>query len=327
MRPLRVAFFGSPAFALPSLEALLRRHDVVMVVSQPDKPSGRGMRVTAPPVAQRARELGLELWQPTRLRRDEPFLARLRELDLDVGVTAAYGRLLPTAVLAGPRHGVLNVHASLLPRHRGAAPIQWALIEGDEETGVTIMQTEEGLDTGPIRLQRRTPVREDEDAAALSERLSRLGAEALTEALDLLAEGTLPSTPQDDALATQAPLLTPEDGHVRWERPAAAVHARHRGVSVWPGTSFAHGGERVKVTALGVAATDDAQLARVAGDDHERWLAAAPGEVLAVDAEGLTVRAGEGAVRLLRVKPPGGREMGARDWANGRGVRQGARLG
>jgi folate-dependent phosphoribosylglycinamide formyltransferase PurN len=206
VRPLRVAFFGSPAFALPSLEALLRRHDVVMVVSQPDKPSGRGMRLTAPPVAARARELGLELWQPTRLRKDEAFLSRLRELELDVAVTAAYGRVLPPVVLEAPRHGVLNVHASLLPRHRGAAPVQWALIAGDVETGVTIMQTEEGLDTGPIRLQRRTPVREDEDAASLMERLSRLGAEALTEALDLLAEGTLPSTPQDDALATYAPL-------------------------------------------------------------------------------------------------------------------------
>lgn len=327
MRPLRVAFFGSPAFALPSLEALLRRHDVVMVVSQPDRPSGRGMRVAPPPVAARARELGLELWQPTRLRKDEAFLARLRELELDVGVTVAYGRILPPAVLQAPRHGVLNVHASLLPRHRGAAPVQWALISGDTETGVTIMQTEEGLDTGPIRLQRRTPIAEDEDAAALSERLARLGAEALTEALDLLSEGTLPSTPQDDSLATYAPLLTPEDGHVRWADPPRAVRDRFRGVAAWPGTSFAFGGERVKVTALGVAAHDAAELVRVAGEARERWLAAEPGTVLRVGAEGLTVRAGEGAVRLVRVKPPGGREMGARDWANGRGVREGTRLG
>ncbi len=327
MRPLRVAFFGSPEFALPSLEALLRRHDVVLVVSQPDRPAGRGMRVSAPPVAARARELGLELWQPTRLRRDEAFLDRLRELDLDVGVTAAYGRILPPAVLAAPRHGVLNVHASLLPRHRGAAPVQWALIAGDAETGVTIMQTEEGLDTGPVRLQRRTPVGDDEDAAALTRRLARLGAEALTEALDLLAEGTLPSTPQDDALATHAPLLTPADGHVRWGDAAPAVRDRHRGVAVWPGTSFAHGDERVKVTGLSVAAASDAELARLAGGDREAWLSAAPGTVLSVGADGLLVRAGEGAVRLSRVRPPGGREMGARDWANGRGVREGARLG
>ena len=326
MRPLRVAFFGSPAFALPSLEALLRRHDVVMVVSQPDKPSGRGMRLTAPPVAARARELGLELWQPTRLRKDEAFLSRLRELELDVAVTAAYGRVLPPVVLEAPRHGVLNVHASLLPRHRGAAPVQWALIAGDVETGVTIMQTEEGLDTGPIRLQRRTPVREDEDATSLMERLSRLGAEALTEALDLLAEGTLPSTPQDDALATYAPLLEPEDGHVRWTEAPKAVHDRFRGVSMWPGTSFAHGGERVKVTAMGVAAAGQAELVRLAGDRWEAWQAAAPGTVLGAEDESLLVKAGEGAVALLRLKPSGGREMTARAWANGRGVGEGTRL-
>jgi methionyl-tRNA formyltransferase len=327
VRPLRVAFFGSPAFALPSLEALLRHHDVVIVVSQPDRPSGRGLRLRAPPVAALARELGLELWQPTRLRRDEAFLSRLRELDLDVGVTAAYGRILPPAVLEAPRHGVLNVHASLLPRHRGAAPVQWALIAGDAETGVTIMQTEEGLDTGPVRLQRRTPVGPDEDAAELTDRLARLGAEALTEALDLLAEGTLPSTPQDDAQATYAPLLKPEDGHVRWGDPARAVRDRFRGVSVWPGTSFEHAGERVKVTGLGVAAATDDELDRLSGGARGVWRAAAPGTVLTAGAEGLVVRAGEGAVRLTRVKPPGGREMGARDWAHGRGVGEGARLG
>jgi len=327
VRPLRVAFFGSPEFALPSLEALLRRHDVVMVVAQPDKPAGRGMRRTAPPVAARARELGLELWQPTRLRSDEAFLSRLRELDLDVGVTAAYGRILPPAVLAAPRHGVLNVHASLLPRYRGAAPIQWALIDGETETGVTIMQTEEGLDTGPIRLQRRTPVRADEDAVGLSQRLSHLGAEAITEALDLLAEGTLPSTPQDDSRATLAPLLTSADGHVRWDDPAPAVLARHRGVAAWPGTSFAHGEGRVKVSGMSVAAPDDEALARLAGDDRDAWLAASPGTVLATDDGALVVRAGQGAVRLAAVRPPGGREMSARDWANGRGVRAGTRLG
>ena len=314
MRPLRVVFFGSPHFALPSLEALLQRHEVVMVVAQPDKPAGRGMRVKAPPVAQRARELGRELWQPTKLRGDQTFLTRLAELAPDVGVTAAYGRILPPKLLDIPRHGVLNVHASLLPKYRGAAPIQWALISGEEETGVSIMQTEEGLDTGPVRLQRRTRVAPDEDAASLSARLSRLGAEALTEALDLLAEGTLPLTPQDDAQATLAPLLKAEDGHVRWADSARAVHDRFRGVSMWPGTSFESGGERVKVTAV-------APLPNRRTDGSE------PGTVLEVGPEGLVVAAGSGAVLLEAVKPAGGREMAARDWANGREVGRGARLG
>ncbi len=327
MRPLRVAFFGSPAFALPSLEALLRRHDVVMVVSQPDKPAGRGMRLSPPPVAERARQLGLELWQPTRLRKDEEFLGRLGELDLDVGVTAAYGRILPPAVLEAPRQGVLNVHASLLPAYRGAAPIQWALIEGEDETGVTIMQTEEGLDTGPIRLQRRVAIEPGEDSTALAGRLSRLGAEALTEALDLLAEGTLPSTAQDEARATLAPLLTPQDGRVRWSDPAERVLARFRGVSAWPGTSFEHGGERVKVTAMTTAASDDAELRRIAGDDADAWLAAAPGTVLQASDDGLTVRTGGGAVTLGSLRPPGGREMGASAWARGRGAAEGVGLG
>ena len=314
MRPLRVVFFGSPDFALPSLEALLQRHEVVMVVAQPDKPAGRGMRVKAPPVAQRARELGRELWQPTKLRGDQAFLTRLAELAPDAGVTAAYGRILPPKLLDIPRHGVLNVHASLLPKYRGAAPIQWALISGEEETGVSIMQTEEGLDTGPVRLQRRTRVAPDEDAASLSRRLSRLGAEALTEALDLLAEGTLPLTPQDDAQATLAPLLKAEDGHVRWSDSARAVHDRFRGVSVWPGTSFECGGERVKVTS--VAPLPDRRT-----DGSE------PGTVLEVGPEGLVVATGSGALLLEGVKPAGGREMAARDWANGRGVGRGARLG
>lgn len=292
----------------------MARHEVVMVVAQPDKPAGRGMRVTAPPVARLARESGLELWQPTRLRSDEAFLSRLAEVDADVGVTAAYGRILPPRVLSAPRHGVLNVHASLLPRYRGAAPIQWALIRGEGETGVTIMQTEEGLDTGPIRLQRRVAVEEGEDAVALSARLARLGAEALVEALDLLAEGTLPLTPQDDSLATHAPLLEPEDGHVRWHESARAVHDRFRGVSAWPGTSFRYGDERVKVTAM----SPDPGL-----DTGE----AQPGTVLAAGAGGVVVATGSGAVSLASVKPPGGREMPARDWANGRGVTVGTRLG
>ncbi|MFO7545025.1 MAG: methionyl-tRNA formyltransferase [Trueperaceae bacterium] len=319
-KPLRAALFGSPGFAIPSLEALQRHHDLALVVTQPDRPAGRGLALRPPPAAARARELGIEVAQPTRPKRDEAFLARLRELELDVAVTAAYGRILPAAVLEAPRHGVLNVHASLLPKFRGAAPVQWALIRGERETGISIMQTGEGLDTGPVRLQRRTTIEEGEDARQLMERLAELGAETLLEALELLAEGTLPSTPQDDAAATLAPLLTSEDGHVRWEDPAEAVAWRFRGVAAWPGTSFRHGGERVKVTAL------EAELGAGQGTSMAQG-APEPGVVVGLDDQGVRVAAGRGTVRLLRVKPPGRREMSARAWANGRGVREGTRLG
>lgn len=338
-RRLRVALFGSPAFALPTLRALHERHELVLVVSQPDKPAGRGMSVRPPPSAALARELGLELWQPTRLKRDLEFLQRLEAADLDVGVTAAYGRILPAAVFEAPRHGVLNVHASLLPQYRGAAPIQWALIEGREDTGVTIMQTEAGLDTGPVRLQRRVAIAPHEHAGDLMARLADVGAQALLEALELLAAGRLPSAPQDDDQATLAPLLSPEDGHVRWSEPAAAIYDRFRGVSAWPGTSFAYQGQRVKVTAMAAVEGEPgaqpgspreaspaqgggtpARSEPVAGDT-------AAGAVLAIEQDVVLVAAGAGAVSLSRVKPPGGREMSASAWANGRRLVVGDRLG
>lgn len=312
-QPLRVALFGSPAFALPTLEALQERHEVVLVVTQPDRPAGRGLAVRAPAVAKRARELGLRLEQPTRLRKNAEFHDLLRSLELDVAVTAAYGRILPASLLDLPSHGFLNVHASLLPKYRGAAPVQWALIEGEEETGVTIMQTDVGLDTGAIRLQRRLPISPEDDARTLLEKLSLVGAETLREALRLLAEGALPYTPQDDAAATLAPPLEAEDGWIRWQESARRISSRHRGVALWPGSSFEFAGERVKVEALAVA--------------DEEGEEAAPGTVLGSSAEGLRVAAGEGAVLLGSVKPPGKRVMPARDWANGRAVKRGVRLG
>ena len=337
LKRLRVALFGSPAFALETLEGLAREHELVMVVSQPDKPAGRGLNVRASAVAARARELGLELWQPTRLRSDAEFLAGLADADLDVAVTAAYGRILPEAVLQAPRHGVLNVHASLLPAYRGAAPVQWAVIKGERETGVTIMQTEAGLDTGPIRLQRRVTIPATETAPALLERLATVGAEALLEALRLLAAGDLPATPQDDAAATLAPLLVPQDGHLRWSDPATDVWNRFRGVSGWPGTSFEHAGTRVKVTAMAPVVESPNAESLNAGSP---WVAGSPaagspppGTVLELDGESITVATGagagerSGAVRLERLKPAGGREMSAGAWANGRRLKVGEQLG
>lgn len=323
LEPLRVAFFGSPEFALPALDALLHHHDVRLVVTQPDKPAGRGMAVRAPAAARRARELGLRLEQPARLKNNEAFHQLVSELQLDVAVTAAYGRILPQPLLDLPRHGFLNVHASLLPKYRGAAPVQWALIEGESETGVTIMQTEQGLDTGPVRLQRRTAIAPDDTAVTLLEKLSALGSETLIEALALLSEGTLPLVPQDHEAATHAPPLKPEDGWVRWTDTAQAIADRHRGVAAWPGSSFEFGGQRIKVEALEAL---PGRLVQEANSAAAAEGSVRPGSVLDVSGEEVTVAAGSGVVKLSRVKPPGKRSMSARAWANGRAVKRGTHL-
>jgi len=325
---LRVALFGTPAFALPTLEALRARHHVALVVAQPDRPVGRGHLLASPPVAARARDLGLPLAQPERLRRDAAFAERLAGLDLDVAVTAAYGQILPTSLLEIPREGFLNVHASLLPRWRGAAPVQHALIAGDAVTGVSIMQTEAGLDSGPVHLVRELPIAPDDDARTLLDALARLGAEALVDALERLAAGALPSTPQDDALATLAPRLTKDDGRIRWTDPARRVLDRHRGVAGWPGSwcrvGVDDGAAVLKVHGLELA-RDEAGARAPGGAPVASGTA--PGTVLAVDADGLLVACGEGAVRLTEVQPPGKPRMGARAWANGARVTPGWRLG
>lgn len=309
---LRVALFGSPDFAVAVLQALADRHDVVLAVAQPDKPAGRGLEFRPPAVASAARTLGIPLAQPKRLRGDEAFQRRLADADLDVAVTAAYGKILPGDLLDVPKHGFLNVHASLLPKYRGAAPVQWALIEGETRTGATIMQTDEGLDTGPIRHQKALDIGPHETAAELFPRLAALGVEALLEALDLLAARELPSRPQDDDLATSAPLLDREDGRIDWTRSAVASYDRYRGVFVWPGTWFDLGDATVKVREMRPADRDAAGTT--------------PGEVLAVDANGVSVAAGSGALRLITVQPASKRPMPAREWANGYGIEPGVRL-
>ena len=309
---LRVALFGSPEFAVAVLRALVDRHDVVLAVAQPDKPAGRGLAVRPPAVADAARTLGIPLAQPKKLRGDHGFRERLAEAELDVAVTAAYGKILPGDLLDVPRHGFLNVHASLLPKYRGAAPVQWALIRGETRTGATIMQTDEGLDTGPIRHQKALDIGAHETAAELFPRLATLGVDALLEALDRLASGTLPSEPQKDDEATHAPLLDREDGRLDWTRTAKQSYDRYRGVFVWPGTWFDHEGATVKVR--------DMRPADVPGPG------ATPGAVLEIGDDGVVVACRAGALRLVTVQPASKRPMSARDWANGYGVDVGVHL-
>ncbi|GAA5514207.1 methionyl-tRNA formyltransferase [Deinococcus carri] len=303
----RVAFFGSPAFALPVLEAIREHFEVVLVVAQPDKPVGRGLRLTPPPVAARAAELGLPLAQPKKLRGNAAFEAQLRESGADVAVTCAYGKILPASLLAVPRFGFLNTHTSLLPAYRGAAPIQWALIRGESVTGTTIMQTDVGMDTGPILLQEALPIAPEWTSLELADALGTQAARLIVEALSSLPD--LTPTPQDEAAATHAPMLVKEDGFVRWQEDAQAVVNRYRGVAAWPQTTAFLNGARLKLGGLSVTE----------GRGQ-------PGEVLRVAADGLTVACGQGAVRVETVQPEARRAQSAGVWAQAVGVAAGTRF-
>jgi methionyl-tRNA formyltransferase len=258
---VRVVFFGSPSFALPTLEALLAAgHEVPLVVSQPGKPAGRESRMTDPPVAARAKSLGMHVFQPSRLKDDAAF-ARLAEVDADAFVVAAYGKILAPRTLGLPRLGCLNVHASLLPRWRGASPVQAALLAGDAVTGISIMRMEEGMDTGPVYTMREMPIEEQDDSASLSERLAILGADALIETLNFLeGEGAQP-VPQDPSLATYCPKIAREDGRVDWTRPAAELVRRSRAFTPWPGLFTLRRNTRLKLAGVSLVASGDGAVA------------------------------------------------------------------
>jgi methionyl-tRNA formyltransferase len=306
---LRTVFMGSPEFAVPTLRALLAAEDVVLVVTQPDKPAGRGRKVAPPPVKRVAEAAGVPVLQPRSVRTPE-LADALRALAPDVAVVVAYGKILPQPVLDAPRHGCLNVHASLLPRYRGAAPIQWALLRGETETGVTIMRLDAGMDTGPMLLQRVLPIHDEDTSGTLHDKLAKVGAELMLVTLGRLKAGTLEATPQDGALATLAPVLAKDQGRIDWTRPAAEVRNLVRGVDPWPGAFTALAGEPLK--AWGARAAEGR---------------GAPGEVLGVDPAGLVVACGEGAVALAELQLPGKRRLPARAFVAGRPLPAGTRLG
>ena len=309
----RVVFFGTPAFAVPPLAALTKLAEVVAVVCQPDKPVGRGNVVTAPPVKQFALEHHLPCMQPVKLR-DGAVAQWLRELSVDVAVVVAYGRILPPDVLAAPRLGCLNVHASVLPRHRGAAPIQWSILAGDTETGVTLMKMDEGLDTGPMLSIRRTPIDPDETSQSLSDRLCALGVALVEEELGHYLAGLLTPVPQDHARHTLAPLLTKEMAVLDWRRPARALHDQVRGLVPWPGTSTTLGARRLMVHATRL-------------DDPPTVLAGAPGEVVAVTSDRVWVATGDGLLGLTELQLENKKRLSAREFLAGHPLRPGTMLG
>ncbi len=306
---MRAIFFGTPQLAVPSLDALASIAEVALVVCQPDRPAGRGLELRAPPVKARALELGLPVAQPTKLRPPD-FAASLRALEADVALVVAYGRILPRAVLDAPRRGCVNVHASLLPRWRGAGPIQWAIMSGDAETGVCLMQMDEGLDTGPLLARAATPIDPDETAGELGERLSRLGAELVRRELPRIVAGEVAPGPQDPLHATIARLLEKDDGRIDWTAPARAVHDRVRGLAPWPGAFTTLDGARLMVHRTRVV------------DGSGR-----PGEVLAAEGDALVVACGEGAVAIRELQLAGKKRLGARAFLGGRPLAVGARMG
>lgn len=306
---MRIVFMGTPDFAVPSLQALIDAgHDVCAVYTQPDKPQGRKQILTAPPVKTLALEHDIPVFQPNTLKNEDE-QARLRELAPEVIIVVAYGKLLPKAVLDIPPHGCINVHGSLLPRWRGAAPIQWAVIAGDEMAGVTTMQMAEGLDTGDMLLTYETKVGEKETAGELFDRLAQSGAELLTQTLVKLNEIT--PRPQDDAQSCYAHMLDKQMAVIDWSKSAHEIDCLIRGLNPWPIALTTLSGERLKVFA--------AEKANGNGE---------PGTVLEADPKkGLTVACGEGALGLTEIQLVGGKRMKATDFLRGHAIEVGTKLG
>jgi methionyl-tRNA formyltransferase len=308
--PLNLVFCGTPAFAVPTLSKLVEAgHRVQLVVTQPDRPSGRGMAQAASPVKQRALDLGIPITQPEKIKLNEQFRALLQSISPDAIIVVGYGRIIPNWMLDLPRFGNINLHGSLLPKYRGAAPIQWAIARGEQVTGLTTMQINEGLDTGPILEQASMAIGEADTAETLAPRLAAIGADLMISTLAQVRAGTLHPYPQDDSKASLAPILQKEDGRIDFLRSAAEIFNRLRGFQPWPGAYTGFRGKTLNV----------------------RWAtpitrSIAPAEIL-VDGSRLLVGTGEGALELIEVQPEGKKRMAIRDFISGYRPRSGEVLG
>ncbi len=313
---MRIIFCGTPSFAVPALKAVLRAgHEVPLVVTQPDRPSGRGMALVAPPVKEAALAAGLQVVQPEKIKKNAEFRAQIESIAADAIIVVAYGRIIPKWMLDLPRFGNLNVHASLLPKYRGAAPIQWAVANGEPETGVTIMRLDEGLDTGDILAQRAMAIAPDQASTDIFPLLAEMGAALLVETLEGLSAGSVTPVKQNDALATYAPILTRDDGRMDFAQPAMTIYNRWRGFQPWPGAWTTLGGKKLSAHRL---------MPLEAGS-----LALGPGEqgTVLVEQERLFVRCGAGTwLELVEVQLEGKKRMPAADFLRGYALKSDDRL-
>lgn len=315
MDRLRTIFMGTPELAVVCLETLRRAPaiELVAVVTQPDRPKGRDLKPQPPPVKEAALRAGLPVLQPESVR-EETFLEQVRAWRPDVIVVAAFGQILPPALLALPRLGCVNVHASLLPKYRGAAPIQWALLNDERETGVTILKMDAGLDTGDILAQRAAPIHPEDNAATLHDRLAQLGAQLLVETLPAYAAGRIQPRPQPGEGVSHAPKLRREDGRIDWRLPARAIWNRIRAFTPWPGAfTYLPGEPHPQLLKIWEAAVTSGR--------------GAPGEILSADHSGIVVACGQDALRVTILQREGGRRLGAQEFLAGHPLRPGARLG
>ena len=306
---LKILFMGTPDFARAHLAALIgSEHSVTAVISQPDKPKGRKKILTAPPVKELAVGENIPVYQPETLK-DGAITDILCEHNPDIIVVVAYGKILPEYVLGFPKYGCINVHGSLLPKYRGASPVQTALIEGESETGVTVMYMDKGLDTGDIILKETCPIAIDDDQTSLFSKLEKVGCHALLSALSKIADGTAEREKQDDEKATYTHMLTAQTGQIDWSKSAKAVHDLVRGTYPWPAAYSYIGGKKMKITKT--------EIADGTGE---------PGCVLSEDKEGLTVACGSGTVKILRLQAEGGKEMAAPDYLRGHKIENGTKF-
>ncbi len=310
---MRVVFMGTPDFAVPALEALVSAgYQVVGVVTQPDRPKGRGNKIQPSPVKKAALHLGLPVYQPVRVR-EATFIERLQQLKPEIIVVAAFGQILPPSILYLPPRGCINIHASLLPRYRGAAPIHRAIMNGERETGVTIMFMDEGLDTGDILLQQAISIDEEDNAGTVHDRLARLGADLLLKTLHLLKEGRVQGRPQQDSLATYAPPLTREDEIIDWERPARDLYNQVRGLDPWPGARTWWGEQVLKIWRAGLKEEAISKGAKA-------------GQVISAGEE-VVVATGRGCLSLREVQLQGGRRLPVAEFLRGHPLVPGTVLG
>ena len=307
LKDLKVVFMGTPEFSVPILQMLIENTNVLGVVTQPDKPKGRGKAMQASPVKECALSHGIEVFQPTKIRESEN-VEYLRKFGADIFVVAAFGQILPKSILDMPKYGCVNIHASLLPKYRGAAPIQWAVINGDEVTGVTTMLMNEGIDTGDMIAKKQVRLAEDETGGSLFDRLADTGAELIVETMKMLEEGTAEFTPQNSEEATHTSMISKELGSIEWSKPAAEIERLIRGLNPWPSAYTRLKGKTFKIW--------KAQVVEVSSSDK-------PGTIIKIGKDELLVQTGEGALSLIEVQLEGKKRMDVASFLRGCQIEEG----